>query len=46
MLLLYAVVMFRPSMLAASACSTVHPEQNPLWDKILEIHTGYTGSQL
>ncbi|XP_026427020.1 G2/mitotic-specific cyclin S13-7-like isoform X2 [Papaver somniferum] len=47
-LMQYAVVMFRPSMLAASAVYAARCTLNktPPWDKTLEIHTGYTGSQL
>ncbi|KAI3870426.1 hypothetical protein MKX03_012705 [Papaver bracteatum] len=47
-LMQYTVVMFRPSMLAASAVYAARCTLNktPLWDKTLEIHTGYTGSQL
>ncbi|RZC62210.1 hypothetical protein C5167_023945 [Papaver somniferum] len=40
--------MFHPSFLAASAIYAAQCTLNktPLWDKTLEIHTCYTGSQL
>ncbi|KAI3993963.1 hypothetical protein MKX01_002976 [Papaver californicum] len=44
----YAMIMFSPSMLAASAVYAARCILNktPLWDETLKLHTGYCESQL
>ncbi|KAI3881344.1 hypothetical protein MKX03_025659 [Papaver bracteatum] len=44
----YAMLKYCPSMLAASAVYAAHSMlmYSPLWDETLELHTGYSESQL